>query len=304
MSKEIYITSNTPLYMFLNARKHEVDSISKAINKAGYTYKVITAPDMFMSIDTAPYATINLTGWTSDRHVAYLKELENLKTKLLNPIYTSRIADDKMLSYFELAPSVSMAFTMYLDITWPPIWPHLITKINQCIGFPCVIKVTNGGRGVGVHKVDNSADLIDLFGLLKASIIKSDNGQTSSNLILQKYIPETYGKNVRVFVLGNRCLGAMLRTSTKGWKTGQPMDENFGINERREQFKLDCKLEAISLKVCRLLNLNYAAIDFLFGPDGYIVNEINTCPDTKAFEECNNLSVYDQVVDHLINVIR
>jgi len=304
MNKEIYITSNTPLDMFSISRKHDIDAISTAINKAGYTHKIIPSTDMFMSTDHPPYAAINLTGWTSDRHVVYLKELENLKTKLLNPVYTSRIADDKMLSYLELASSVSMVPTMYLDITRPPLYPILLTKIEQCIGFPCVIKVTNGSRGIGVHKVDSSTDLIDLFGLLKSSITTVDNGQTSSNFILQKYIPETYGRNVRVFVLGDRCLGAMLRTNTNGWKTGQPMNGKFGINERRERFNLDFKLEAISLKICRLLNLNYAAIDFLFGKYDYIVNEINTCPDTKAFEECiKHLNLYDQVIDYVINRI-
>ena len=304
MTKEVYLTGNLMLAFLNKTKGQELALLAEAIQRAGGRTRIVSLNDMAAPANPVPHAVVNMTGWPCDTHLFYLRGLETAGAKPLNPVYAGKIADDKMLSYLELRDIVPMARTVQFDPRWVLDWANNGPRIEQQIGIPCMVKVTNGARGVGVYKVNSLDDLENLLKLLLVSMTRAENGQSHTNLIIQSFIPETVSKCVRVIVVGNQCLGGMLRYNIDNWRTGQPVyNEVLGANnnERRERYELDQDLEQMSLTVCRTLGLNYASVDFFFGPNGYIVNEIGTSPDTPAFNDCNNLSVYDHVADFVIN---
>lgn len=303
MNKEILITcAYSNIHEFRVVRGEELDDLVRAIEKAGATAKVITLQETPQLPDNLPITAINLHSWPCDTHLIYLRSLELAGVKLLNSAYGSRIANDKMLCYLELQGVVPQPRTVHWDVRY---YPENIPKLVDQVGLPCVVKVNSGARGMGVYKLNTLDELEDFLNFVSRIVPKSNNGQYSTNLLVQSYVPQSpMAQVVRVIVVGNKCMGAQYRYNVSNWRTGRHMPTEALTEyqgEHREPITVDSELERMSLAVCNKLQLNYASVDFFYGPNGYVLNEVGTSPDTLAYNANNNLNIYDNVVDFVIN---
>lgn len=304
MTKEILITSNAIKELFNRFRAAELTPLVYAIEQAGARHNLIGLMDMVSLPDPLPHIAFNLTSWPHDTHLNYMRGLEIAGVKVINTAYGSRIANDKMLTYHELTGVVPQPQTLHWDTRYINDWTKTGIQLLDQIGMPCVIKISCGAKSTGVYKVDSVDQLEDLLHIVAQTTARNDNGQAGVNVLVQKLVPDTQSKVVRVIVVGNQCLGAMLRYNTQHWKTGRPNSvptfSTAGV-ERREKYPMDTDLQSKSLAVCGALNLEYAAVDFFITADGYVFNEIGTSPDTPAFDACNNISVYQHLVQYMLN---
>jgi RimK family alpha-L-glutamate ligase len=313
MQKTIYLSFNLTPNPIAAFRMAEINLFLDMISRFGFVPKIVADRELFESFlpESLPYAVINCAGYPTESHLRYLRNLEVNGVKVLNTVYDTKIADDKMLAYIELSnKGIPMPKSIDLNLSWQWNWAEAIEYINNTMGFPCVIKSPVFGFGYGVHKVDTAIQFDDLYGLLVQSTPRFSNGHVWPNLLVQEYIPETFGKCVRVMVLDGQCLGAMFRGNNSDWKTGHPVRLNrndgswgggrAGYNEYREKFELTPELIDLSLKTCKILNLNFAAIDFFFGKDGFLVNEINTAPNITAFHDTNpEINIYEKILEYI-----
>ena len=296
---EIYLTSSFAVPS-TSVKAYDMKRMTASCVKYGFTPVIKSGFDLHLGQEgNLPFAAINMTGPPNETHFRYLRELELQNVNVINPIAKSKTADDKMLCYLELKYNhIPVPKTFNLNPLSVFNVDTVCDEIEELLGFPCVIKLPNAGLGYGVVKVDTSDQLSDLLTMLLLSMGRFGSSDWTANLLAQEYVEESAGKAIRLFVLNNKCMGAMLKTNTYGWKTNLRKCQHGS----REPFEISPELEKLSLRVCEVLGLSFAGLDFHILENGFSVGEVNCCPDTSTFEEkFPDINLSDKLIEYLIN---
>ena len=166
-------------------------------------------------------------------------------------------------------------------------FPIPIDTVKREIGFPLVIKNVSGMRGAGIYLCDSEEKFVDVI-----ELIYSNN--ESANIILQEFIQDSYGRDIRVFIVGGRVLGCMMRTSDNSFKS------NFSRGGRVEQYDINPELMWMATDVAKLFNLDIAGIDLLFDGEGYRVCEANSSPGFKGLETVMGKQIAEGIIDYIL----
>src|SRR6056300_6755 len=215
---------------------------------------------------------------------AILRHLEKLGVKSVNPSWSIEATKDKLYAHQIFAEQgIPTPKTMLVKHT---VNPGIVDKE---IGWPAIVKIMAGSYGKGVYKVESKAHFSDFIDF--AHGIKTDEAS-----LVQEYMNAQPGSDLRVFVVGNRVLGAMKRSSRDG---------SFKANITRgglgENFPLTPEIEDIALRVAQSLNLEVAGVDLLFGPDGFVVCEANSAPGFEGFERCTGIDIANEIITYALN---
>ena len=116
----------------------------------------------------------------------------------------------------------------------------------------------------------------------------------NANMILQEFVEASYGKDLRVFVVGGRVLGCMVRASSGSFKS------NFSRGGTVEAYELNPELVWLATDVAKLFNLDIAGVDILFEKDGYKVCEANSAPGFKGLEKIVGTSIAEGIIDYIL----
>jgi glutathione synthase/RimK-type ligase-like ATP-grasp enzyme len=300
MNKEVLLTGN----FTLNFTQHNVGHYVDACKELGYTARVVNSQDMHNETEL-PFAAINMAGYPNETHKRFLRKLELQGVKVVNPVYNAAIADDKALSNLEMA-GLGLPVPKTMDLHVSSFDRSIPVYVRDQIGYPCVIKHPRMGYGMGIHLARTEDEFTSIFDLLALCSSKSANYMSNTNLVVQQFIPETESRQVKVFVLDKKIVGAYYYQNSASWRIGRtgpvdvPRTDNAPggkvIFELRE---IDAKLAEQCIYVMDALKLTFACIDVFFGPDGFLFNEINTSP---GFHRCYpERPMAHLVMDHLVN---
>jgi gamma-F420-2:alpha-L-glutamate ligase len=228
-----------------------------------------------------PDLLINRTGSDTDYFsLAIIRQFERLGVRTINNSYAIERVKDKLYTAQVLA-QYSLPTPKTMLVRFPVDSNHVAKQI----GFPCVVKVVTGSFGQGVYLSKDADSFKDLM-----ELVKSLRGTTS--IILQEFIDQKAGTDIRVWVIGDRVVGAMLRSSTDG-----SFKANISRGGRGEPFEVDDNLKFLALKTAEALDLDIAGIDFLFDKDGYKICEANSAPGFEGFEFYCNQNIAKEVID-------
>ena len=154
-------------------------------------------------------------------------------------------------------------------------------------GLPVVIKVTQGTQGQGVflrHTVHESRSLIQ--GLLL----------TGKSVLVQEYIAESHGKDIRALVVGDRVVAAMRRKAR-----GREFRSNYHLNGTVEKVEISEEFEEQAVRAARVLGLNVAGVDLLEGNNGPLVLEVNSSPGLEGIEKASGVNVAGEIIDYVMS---
>ncbi|MBM73344.1 MAG: 30S ribosomal protein S6--L-glutamate ligase [Euryarchaeota archaeon] len=160
---------------------------------------------------------------------------------------------------------------------------HAIEAVG---GLPVVVKVTKGTQGQGVflrHTAYEAKSLVQ--GLLHAR----------RDVLIQEYVAESHGRDVRVIVVGDEVVAAMRRRAR-----GREFRSNFHLNGTVESVDLPEEFADVARRAARVLGLNVAGVDLLEGNDGPMVLEVNSSPGLQGIEMASGVNVAGAIVDHAI----
>lgn len=227
-----------------------------------------------------------------DKDKYTLRGLSKLGVPLFNSYYGIMACDDKMMTYYELAGSgVRIPKTMPGLLCYAPeerIKDETVERIESELSYPLVVKECYGSLGKGVHLISNRDELLDIMERLKCV-----------EHLFQEYIGTSYGKDVRVIVIGNQVIGAMLRSSENDFRS------NIGNGGKGLLFPVDDEIRDIALNVTRTLKLDYCGIDLLFGPDDtYYVCEVNSNAFFSTFEKVTGINVAKRYAEYILDSVR
>ncbi len=152
-------------------------------------------------------------------------------------------------------------------------------------GAPVVIKLLEGTQGLGVVLAENrkaAKSVIEAFHGLKARII------------VQEFIKEAGGADVRAFVVGNKVVGAMKRQAAEG---------EFRSNLHRGGSSMVVKLSraenAAALKAAKAMGLGVAGVDMLQSSRGPLILEVNSSPGLEGIEKATNNDIAGTIIQYL-----
>ncbi len=165
-------------------------------------------------------------------------------------------------------------------------WQDVERALNQVGGMPIVIKVTEGTQGSGVFLVNSEDRARELTYKLLSE---------GHHVLVQEYIAESHGRDVRVLVVGGKVVAAMRRISR-----GNEFRSNFHLNGRVEKIDLPEEYGRVATRAARLLNLDVAGVDLLESDRGPLVLEVNSSPGLEGIEAASGVNVAGAIIEHCI----
>jgi len=165
--------------------------------------------------------------------------------------------------------------------------PIDINLVKDNIGFPCVVKVVTGSYGEGVYLCEKQRDYKKLMEFI-------DNLGNKKTMIVQEYLGERVGEDLRVLVVGGKVIGAMKRTAPEG-----DFRANITNGGTGESYPITDEIEYLARETARALNLDIAGIDLLFDSRGFRVCEANSNPGFNGFEKYCGVNVADIVTEYV-----
>lgn len=165
----------------------------------------------------------------------------------------------------------------------------VIPAIHQVGGAPVVIKLLEGTQGIGVILAPQ---------LKVAEAIIETLQSTRQNVLIQQFVEESKGRDVRALVVGDRVVAAMRRTAK-----GEEFRSNVHRGGSVEKVELDPEFERTAVRAAQIMGLKVAGVDMLEGDDGPLVLEVNSSPGLEGIEAATKLDVAGAIIDYIDNQV-
>jgi gamma-F420-2:alpha-L-glutamate ligase len=213
---------------------------------------------------------------------AVIRHFERMDIPVINSSDAIDNVKDKLYTHQILAQS-------NLDIPKTMLLRHPIDVdfVGKNIGFPVIVKKISGSYGRGVFLAETKKQLRQLVTMAELS-------KKSYDIIIQEFVKDTWGKDLRVFVVNNKVVGCMMRQST---------DEDFRANITRGgegfPYEVNEQIEWLSSESSKALDLDIAGVDLLFDNGGYKICEVNSNPGFEGMENFTKKNIAGEIVSFI-----
>jgi len=215
--------------------------------------------------------------------LAVMRHLEKTGVFVVNSSQNVEIAKDKLQSLQMLAANkIPIPKTMLAKL------PLNIDFVEKEFIYPLIIKTISGAHGKGVFLCDTRNQLEDFIDFMEVS------KDPQVNIIIQEFVSSSRGKDIRVFVVGGRAIGAMLRIAKES-----KIKANFSAGGSVSLFELNPAIEWLAVESTRTLGLDIAGVDILFNDVNYVVCEINSSPGFRGFEKATGLNIPQEIYRYI-----
>ena len=161
----------------------------------------------------------------------------------------------------------------------------ILPAIQRVGGAPVIIKLIEGTQGVGVILAETQK--------VAEAIIETLHG-ARQNVLIQKFVAESKGKDLRVFVVGDRVVAAMRRVAH-----GTEFRSNLHRGGTAERVDLDPAYERTAIRAAQMLGLRVAGVDMLESQEGPQVIEVNSSPGLEGIETCTGIDVAGAIIEYV-----
>jgi ribosomal protein S6--L-glutamate ligase len=165
----------------------------------------------------------------------------------------------------------------------------VVPAIERVGGAPVVVKLLEGTQGIGVILAPD---------LKVAEAIIETLHSTRQNVLIQRFVKESKGRDIRALVVGDRVVAAMRRVAK---------DDEFRSNVHRggsvERVQLEPEFEKLAVRAAQIMGLRVAGVDMLEGSNGPLVMEVNSSPGLEGIETATGLDVAGAIIDYVDNQV-
>ncbi len=152
-------------------------------------------------------------------------------------------------------------------------------------GAPVVIKLLEGTQGIGVVLADTNRSA--------KSVVEAFRG-AGVNILLQEFIKEAGGTDIRAIVIGNRVVAAMKRTGAAG-----DFRSNLHRGGSAELIKLSPEERSTAVRSAKAMGLNVCGVDMLRANHGPVVMEVNSSPGLEGVEKATGLDIAGKIIEYI-----
>jgi ribosomal protein S6--L-glutamate ligase len=165
----------------------------------------------------------------------------------------------------------------------------VIPAIERVGGAPVVIKLLEGTQGIGVILAPD---------IKVAEAIIETLQSTRQNVLIQRFVKESKGRDIRALVVGDRVVAAMRRVAQ-----GDEFRSNVHRGGTVEAVELDPAFEEAAVRSAQIMGLKVAGVDMLEAHDGPQVMEVNSSPGLEGIETATKLDVAGAIIDYIDNQV-
>lgn len=162
----------------------------------------------------------------------------------------------------------------------------ILPAIERVGGAPVIIKLLEGTQGVGVILAES---------VKVAEAIIETLHSTRQNVLVQRFVSESKGRDIRAFVVGDRVVAAMRRVAV-----GTEFRSNVHRGGQTETVELEPAYAETAVRAAQIMGLRVAGVDMLEGNQGPQVMEVNSSPGLEGIETCTNLDIAGAIIDYMI----
>ncbi|MBV7317544.1 30S ribosomal protein S6--L-glutamate ligase [Shewanella sp. NIFS-20-20] len=155
--------------------------------------------------------------------------------------------------------------------------------INMVGGAPLVIKLLEGTQGIGVVLAETkkaAESVIEAFLGLKA------------NILVQEFIKESNGSDIRCFVVGDKVVASMMRQGPEG-----DFRSNLHLGGVGEKVKITPQERKTAIAAVKAMGLVVAGVDILRSERGPLVLEVNSAPGLEGIEQCTGKPIAENIIE-------
>jgi len=166
---------------------------------------------------------------------------------------------------------------------------HSIQDVNGLLevvgGTPVVVKLLEGTQGLGVVLAETKKAAESVIGAFR---------QLDANILVQQFIKEAGGSDIRAFVVGGKVVAAMRRQGAPG-----DFRSNLHRGGSAEVIKLSPRERSTAVRAAKSLGLEVAGVDLLQSEEGPMVLEVNSSPGLEGIERASGVDIADQIVEYI-----
>ncbi len=212
---------------------------------------------------------------------ALVRQFEMMGVYSLNPSAAITRSRDKLYSMQLLARArVGLPVTGFAHAT-----QDIAGLLDVVGGTPVVIKLLEGTQGLGVVLAETKKAAESVIGAFR---------QLDANILVQEYIKESKGADIRAFVVGGKVVAAMKRTSAPG-----EFRSNLHRGGTAEPITLTSQERATAVKAAKTMGLNVAGVDLLQATRGPVVLEVNSSPGLEGIEKSSQKDVAKSIIEYV-----
>jgi len=152
-------------------------------------------------------------------------------------------------------------------------------------GAPLVIKLLEGTQGIGVVLADTDRSA--------KSVVEAFRG-AKVNILVQEFIKEAGGEDIRVLVVGGKAIAAMKRTGAEG-----DFRSNLHRGGSANTVKISPEERSTAIRSAKAMGLNVCGVDMLRANHGPVVMEVNSSPGLEGIENATNIDVAGKIIELL-----
>ena len=210
---------------------------------------------------------------------AVVRQFEMMGTYSLNESVAITRSRDKLRAHQLLArKGIGMPVTGF---AYAP--DDTADVVNLVGGAPCVVKLTEGtqGRGIVLCETDKAAEsVIEAFRDLDAYFL------------VQEFVEEARGADIRCFVIGGRVVAAMMRQAKPG-----EFRSNLHRGGVAAKVKITPEERSTAVRAAKIMGLNVAGVDILRSNHGPVVMEVNSSPGLEGIETVSGVDIASRIIE-------
>lgn len=212
---------------------------------------------------------------------AVLRQFEMMSTYVLNDSVSITRSRDKLRS-LQLLSRKGLGLPITGFAHSPDDIPDLITMVK---GAPLVIKLLEGTQGIGVVLAETNQ--------AAESVIQAFMGMRA-NIMVQEYIKEAKGADIRCFVIGDKVVAAMKRQAAEG-----EFRSNLHRGGTASLIRITPEERSTAIRAAKAMGLRVAGVDLLRSNHGPVIMEVNSSPGLEGIESATNKDIAGLIIEHL-----
>jgi len=157
--------------------------------------------------------------------------------------------------------------------------------VNTKLGYPFILKITEGTQGVGVYLIQD---------LITAQRFFEHYSTSKTSVILQEFIKESTGRDIRVFTVGKKVVAAMERVAPKN-----EFRSNIHRGGEGRLITLTNEEKEIAVKAIASLNLKSGGVDIIRSNKGPMILEVNSSPGLEGIEKVTEIDIASEIYEYI-----
>jgi ribosomal protein S6--L-glutamate ligase len=212
-------------------------------------------------------------------HAAMIEQAELLGIPVLNRYYPIVKAKNKLHS-LQILNHYGIPVVKTVVI---PSEAYLENALDH-VETPVILKTGHGSYGKGVMLAETKRAAISTYNII---------GNTSEIILLQEYISESKGKDIRAFVVGERVVAGMERAARRG-----EFRSNIELGGQGSPIELTDEMKNLAIRATKALELDVAGVDIILTNSGPAIMEVNANAGFKMIEEVTGKNVAEAIIKH------